>query len=122
MSQPTPHSQSKPYMGTMKIFPIVMDESKLNFIFFSEQEAGLQHLKIADKTKASKLSINQWFKLWGFKIGNESYIIDQHSSVSLLNAPKPEITLEMKSDASNILKKRQYLPIPFTLLTNKRQS
>ena len=79
------------------------DEAKLNFIFYTDQEQGLQFLKIADKAKGSKLRINQWFKLRGFKQGENSFTLDSSTSISPCNAPKPEITEEMKERANSLL-------------------
>ena len=103
LSHASPSSKSSPYVGTLKIFPLLCDEVKLNFIFFTDQDKGLQHLKVADTTKGSKLKINQWFKLRGFKQQQNNFILDGSSSISPFNAPKPEVTQEMKATAAALL-------------------
>ena len=105
------HSQSEPYVGTLKIFPVLVDKEKLNLIFYSDDESGLRHLKIADKAKGARLQVGQWFKLRGFKSSKGSFILDSHSSISLYNSVKPEITEEMRKNAKRILERSQYTAI-----------
>ena len=110
-SQSSQYSQSEPYVGTLKVYLIKSDESKLNFIFCSDQEHGLQHLKVADKSKGLKLKVNNWYKLRGFKRTEGSFIIETCSSISLYNAVKPEVTEEMEEEANRLLNIRQFCPI-----------
>ena len=105
-SQSPSKSDTKPYIGSLKIFPLAIDASKMNAIFYTGPNDDLQHLKITDKDKGSKLRLSNWFKLRGYKFSNGSYVMEKTTSLSPLSLLKPEISDEKAAFANQLLQSK----------------
>ena len=91
MSQPSSSSQSEPFIGALKIFPLLFDASRLNAVVHLE-DGTLKHLKIIDKKKFARLRPNSWFRIQGIDQENSSIVLNTNSNFSALRQAKPDIS------------------------------